>query len=168
MIGLAKRYVREALEEARQAIAPAPWERRWAGFKHAVRERYSDEIAQVLESPKFQNLNLIPNIGFSQELGQFAAELGVCAADRSELERVERFRRQIGEDQHAAGAVETDRHLAEVLGHLVEVFDPAERRRAAERHLRRLVVLELEVAEQFDGIEDGSHLKPGVTAGDSS
>lgn len=74
MIGTAKRYVREALEEARQAVAPAPWERRWAGFKHAVRERFSDEIAQVLESPKFQNLNLIPNIGFSQELGQFAAE----------------------------------------------------------------------------------------------
>lgn len=74
MIGTMRRYWKESLEEVRQAVAPAPWERRWAGMRHAVRNLYNDEVAQVLESPKFQNLNLIPNIGFSQELGQFAAE----------------------------------------------------------------------------------------------
>lgn len=74
MIGTVGRYVRQSLDEVRQAIAPAPWERRLAGMKHAVRSRYCDEIAQVLNSPKFEPLNMIPNIGFSQELGQFAAE----------------------------------------------------------------------------------------------
>lgn len=70
------RYLKDTLEEVRQAVAPAPWERRWAGMKHAARLRYNDDIAQVLESPKFSALNVIPNIGFAQELGQFAAEFG--------------------------------------------------------------------------------------------
>jgi len=75
MIGTGfRRYWKDALEEVRQAVAPAPWERRLAGMHRAARMLYNSDIAQVLESPKFSNLNLIPNIGFSQELGQFAAE----------------------------------------------------------------------------------------------
>lgn len=61
-------------DRMRTTFAPSEWERKWAGELAAMRRLYGDGLAQQMGERGFERMNVIPNIGFAQDLTEFAAE----------------------------------------------------------------------------------------------